>query len=105
MPGDDLGIPDRCKRALRRTLPYRTVRMFVSATVVYAIVGSFVYLLAVENSNPPAILWMTVIAFGLAAAYVIFGKANVDNAVDATQELAGRGDSDDDSEEDDGGQP
>lgn len=99
MPDDESRLHERCQEAITSTLPYPGARMFVASTFLYGILGAFVYLL-VSGKNPPTILWMTVVALALAAAYVVFGKANVDNAVDAAQDLSGSGDSDDGDQDD-----
>jgi 4-hydroxybenzoate polyprenyltransferase len=91
------GLAERCRKAVSTALPFPVARMFVASTFLYGILGAFVYLLVAEGQNPPTILWMTVVALALAAAYVVFGKANVDSAVDAAQDLAGN-DSNDDGE-------
>lgn len=82
-------IADRCRDVVATTLPFPAARFFVSATVLYAILGSFIYILVIESRNPPTILWLTVIALSLAAAYVVFGKSNVDDAVESAQDLTG----------------
>jgi len=102
MPRDG-SLAERCKRAVGTTLPYPGARMFVAATFLYGILGAFIYLL-VDGQNPPSILWLTIVALALAAAYVVFGKSNVDSAVDAAQDLTGNdGEGEDDGDQEDGG--
>lgn len=104
--GDDRRPRDpvrRGTRALRTPGKYPGVQLLIAATVIWSIVGSFAYILAVEGRNPPTILWLTVIALALAAAMVAFGAKNVTAAVDEAKDLAGEG-GDSGAESDDGGQ-
>lgn len=105
MPGAGRSLPDRIWSAVRGTLTYQSVRVFVAATVVYAFVGTYIVLTLSPYRSPPTIVVMTAVVLAIAAAYAVFGERNVDAAVDQTTDLADGGGGSGDSTDEEGDRP
>lgn len=81
-----------------RLVPHPRVRTLVSSAFLVGILGVFIFQTVESGRSPSTILVLTVIALTLASAYSVFGKKNVEDAIESAQDLTGN---DSDSEDTD----